>query len=650
MKVKHVVCVLLVILFLSTAAFAAGPMSDGKAQMTAQGIWGSSAGVYKAWKPGDTAQWTFQIGYRDTCGFILMASSTKSWDAAFAALPANKTPGCQVIPVPVTSTGILPAPLLVSCNFIACGLRAPYTGDTNGNAIVSLHFKKHSDSIWLDALTPPIDRRTLVGNPQVSNAANMNQARGSIVGLTADTPYDFQVIWTDPDGLAGTGIVTATAATATYNPPAPGRQFYLDAGAISEGIGTSADPFKTEEYAELQTSPGDTINCQGTFPPMVLRAAGTEIAYRVLRSYGAGCRIAPSSTAMAILANYWRVIGIDIGDTTASAVGFGDGVHHVYFEDSHLGNVATEAVGQSYWAGFVLPNNHHIYLLRNSVLCNSDTRVDGPYVDGIYFGKIHDVVFQADSIIGSCWDAIGNGTNNSIDNAENVDIDSMKIRWNRDDPAELDGGSINVRFSNGDVETAGGPTSSEPGTAISATPANVGPVYIFRSHFRLTGQASYGLKTGIAGSWLFWIHDSIDTAGAPGGGHECFSGTFFGTFLNSICQASGNVFYNNSDAGGTSIRDYILGWITNGAYYADHWNGANVVYETLVAFQTATGQQLHGKYGDPQFIDTGLRIAATSPAVDAGVYIPNFNGPYSAWPIIGVAPDMGWYEVGSVQP
>jgi hypothetical protein len=75
----------------------------------------------------------------------------------------------------------------------------------------------------------------------------------------------------------------------------------------------------------------------------------------------------------------------------------------------------------------------------------------------------------------------------------------------------------------------------------------------------------------------------------------------------------------------------------------------DLIYTTLLIFQNVTGQELHAISSDSQFVDPNngvFILQATSPCVDGGVVIPNFNDANSLWPFVGTAPDMGAFEYG----
>jgi hypothetical protein len=92
----------------------------------------------------------------------------------------------------------------------------------------------------------------------------------------------------------------------------------------------------------------------------------------------------------------------------------------------------------------------------------------------------------------------------------------------------------------------------------------------------------------------------------------------------------------------TSVFDYNLGVVTSGASYAYLFN--NTTYQTFADFQAGTGQESHSLNVDPRFWDASLHIGATSPAIDRGGMLPNFNTLDSAWPYSGSAPDIGAFE------
>src|SRR5439155_20009562 len=79
--------------------------------------------------------------------------------------------------------------------FECISVRASFSGDTDGDASATIKFRKTGTTSWKDAYPPVVDRRTTVNVQGTSrdNSANVNQARGSIVGLSPNTSYDVLV-------------------------------------------------------------------------------------------------------------------------------------------------------------------------------------------------------------------------------------------------------------------------------------------------------------------------------------------------------------------------------------------------------------------------------------------------------------------------
>jgi hypothetical protein len=111
--------------------------------------------------------------------------------------------------------------------------------------------------------------------------------------------------------------------------------------------------------------------------------------------------------------------------------------------------------------------------------------------------------------------------------------------------------------------------------------------------------------------------------------------------MNNIIKTKGSAIYYSPP---TSVYDYNF-YSTPNYYLVYNWNLASICYLTLQEFQSNANEELHGKTGDPVFIDSQLHIASSSPAVNFGGIIANFNDANSAWPYSGSAPDMGAYEL-----
>src|SRR5438105_2592297 len=134
---------------------------------------------------------------------------------------------------------VSPGALNLKSTFDNIGVRAPFSGDVNQNATVSVRFKRSSEATWHAAFPPIVDRRASISGHTNPYA---NEARVSIVGLQSGTAYNVELTWSDPDG--GGGVVTGnistlptTAATAT--------ELWVDAAAPGGGNGSQSSPFNT---------------------------------------------------------------------------------------------------------------------------------------------------------------------------------------------------------------------------------------------------------------------------------------------------------------------------------------------------------------------------------------------------------------------
>src|SRR5439155_26352393 len=177
---------------------------------------------------------------------------------------------------------------------------------------------------------------------------NVNQARGSMVGLSPNTSYDVLVTWSEPDGVSGTAAITSTVSTLTYNPPVSGATKYVDASVTSEGSGTASSPCKTLAFAVANATAGDTIVVkQGTYAPLTISRSGSSGAYFVLTTVGVGTvTISGGSSVvngLAVNANYWVIRGFNVAKCDDAGIAINSGAHDVYIENCTM----TDAVSST---------------------------------------------------------------------------------------------------------------------------------------------------------------------------------------------------------------------------------------------------------------------------------------------------------------
>lgn len=538
------------------------------------------------------------------------------------------------------SPSLTPEGLNLSSTFEAISVRAKFSGDSDADSTATIRFRQAGELVWHEAYPPVIDRRTDVNG--VDNTLYAFEARGSIVGLTSNTAYEVAVTWADPDGIEGSDPIIGVVSTLNYEPPTNGTIRWVDGATVSEGNGTPDLPFRTITNAIQHSYPGDTIMVRaGTYAPFTISKSGTPSAYFVLRA-NPGDTVAIQGGAAAncitINADYWRIIGFQFEPSVQSSIVVASARHHIYVEENVSQDVGTGNIWGS--GGVSLGSwNNHIYILRNrfSRTTQGTDNVDGVFIKG---AGSHTLIIADNSFSGNFWDGIGNGVNSRGGTMENSDFVRNTFTDWQDDSIEMDGGSVNLRvWGNTAVSNIAYSALSEGGTIQ-------GPSYVFRNVFVNSRPDGTGIKQGHNGvGYSFFFHNVIETAGA--GANEAV-GQAGGrpwsenhVFRNNIIKASGNVYYRE---GRSNSYDYNLLFVTTGAYLADSWN-LGKIHETLQALQVETGQELHGVYADPAFANESKTIEATSPAVDVGAILPNFNSPDSAWPYSGSAPDIGVFEV-----
>ena len=244
---------------------------------------------------------------------------------------------------------VIPGALTLLSTFNCISVRAKYTNDTNNNATASIRFRTTAGpGAWNNAYTPIVDRRAIVATAigDFDNTPFQFEARGSIVGLTQNTSYDVEVTWADADGVDGTNPVTGTVSTLNRTPPTGGSTFYVDGDAAGEGVGSSADPFKTLTNAITNTVAGDTIlvrDSAAAYAALTISVSGTASAFRVLQNdVGHTPHIATGAADCVIVnGNYWKIAGFIFDPSVESSVHIGTDQHHIFIQSCTTNDIGT---------------------------------------------------------------------------------------------------------------------------------------------------------------------------------------------------------------------------------------------------------------------------------------------------------------------
>jgi len=266
--------------------------------------------------------------------------------------------------------------------------------------------------------------------------------------------------------------------------------------------------------------------------------------------------------------------------------------------------------------------------------------------------------------------------NSPLEYGINRDFDMMynTIRNTGDDAFEPDGGGVNMRMHRNSIRNCF--------VAISLAPVERGPVYCTyndMTYYFLMFKLNVGGCTSLGPAYVYHNSGYTLVQGRAYGG-VCISFPGRGSiplankvFMNNVMVGKdmgvrsgrpGCVFDYNC-YGDTGERRLSFTWdvFEDGAYRE------SLFMETLEEFRAKTGQEEHGIYADPGFVDTtgmgavpwrrysaarfsenpqaedmsqgDMHLLPTSPCIDAGAVIRGINEDFE-----GAAPDMGAYEFG----
>ncbi len=239
------------------------------------------------------------------------------------------------------------------------------------------------------------------------------------------------------------------------------------------------------------------------------------------------------------------------------------------------------------------------------------------------------------------------------DYSASIDVYNNYVFGSGDNSIEADGSYFNGRFFRNAFLTDNSPsTQSTPG----------GPFYFIRNLF--TGYKSTGGTFKLPSS-IFAFHNVFPT------------NQVYGNFGQSETRWYNNLFILNKEiVRERDLPTFMIKIYKEPDIFSDY-NGYHLVpgimmekpfiygddsYPTLEAFATATGLEEHSilvpgyselfrKVPEPEegmeirLEDVDFRLKPGSPAIDAGVAIPNITGSYN-----GSAPDLGAIEFGDETP
>jgi hypothetical protein len=575
----------------------------------------------------------------------------------------------SVASAPATGNVTTVGGITLTATFKSISIYSGYTGDDNDNSQATVEYKEKTATVWKQAHPLYIDRGVWIRS---ENRYTNRQGKGSIVMLNQNTEYDVRVTYTDSDGVNGTNPVTASIKTRDESSPiGTGNNYYVATSGNDNNPGTDALPFRTIQKAVSLLQAGDTVYIKaGTYTETISiygpgSPSGTASNYITVRNYGndeviidGGCSLANNinlggSRGYAHGGNYIRISGLTLKNANAAAVSLDD-IPGIWIENNQIIDFnCADLLGQQYGAvgawdttDLVIRNN---IISRNVGVPVTTCNVVPPANDAIWiknngYGRGGGHIIYNNKISGNNRDGVGGEPEGPSYGSlyKDTDIYNNEVTGCADDGIQTDSGGINIRVWNNTIRNC-------QCSGFSLSPASEGPLYIFRnviSGLLVNGGIS-GYKEGSAGNGRAYLyHNSayVWNSDVYGGGARETNMVY----KNNIISA-GRYAYE-SPSWPPYDFDYNVLYETDPGRFI-YW--MSISYGTLSSFQTATGQDLNSINADPLFIDQvngNLRLQSSSPAIDKGVVIANFNDADSVWPYRGAAPDIGYFEYDSGAP
>ncbi|TAL69717.1 MAG: T9SS type A sorting domain-containing protein [Bacteroidetes bacterium] len=519
-----------------------------------------------------------------------------------------------------------------------------------------------------------------------------NHLATSLFKLDLNTTYDLRITLIDPDGVSGTNPYFSTVTTKP--------EFSIPTHLRVVNVANQSEL----DAAIVNLQPGDEVRlAAGTYTNgiHVFNVSGTQTNPIVFTSQNNSKPLIQGTNNGAIQiehGSYFIFNNLEVHNESGYGVYF-RGCHNMiitncYIHDSRSGDYTTnisvlhgEEANPPLTGNFLIMNNvisdeTHTEVDENQGPGESHINTPGQSYFGIYFrynpGPFitirNNVIYGVVDGIHPCadegdppvmgpddLDVLNSWVDREIDIYDNVIYDC------KDDDLELDGHMVNGRvFRNrlGKCENT-----------ISVAPIYPGPVFVVRNYMSGFHQGCIKQNTGVEGisRGIIFYHNTIwekprsipphcDSEHCLYRGQDAMQQNF--VYKNNIFYARGRVYngdmysagfhrydtfdynLNYSTKEAESANPYIYKWVS---YESDSLNNSR--YETMDAFRIATGQELHGYWGDPKLSTTqfgnypaGMSLYTFttqegSAGIDRGVFINGINEDF-----LGNAPDIGAYE------
>jgi hypothetical protein len=512
-----------------------------------------------------------------------------------------------------------------------------YWKATNGSTAREclVRYKPSASSEWVQGHSFKFDDRSTSTADMPTTAARQNEYRGSIVGLTAGTEYDFELYVGDHGEKQS---ITATTWSEVASLPV-GVTVTVGAGSSSSTYsittGGTASAYRVYDFT------GHTIDVNKAASYCIDIA--TTARYIIVKNatlLGAtlhGITIRTTTDSAGVDDPLVVITGCDISDWGSQ-------------EPTNLpfGRNCDSAIGtpnsSTHFTERVIIDNCYLhdptYDSNSWVEPSLGTHPEGPQAVTIY-RPTQQIVIRYCTIQSDEDHKLNDGFGSPANNfsftgfpCKDSDIHNNYFRNIWDDSIESEGGNCNVRIWEN--------FSDLSFNHIASASTSLGPLYVWRNiGFRTQDRVStnYALGTGNknrrtlsggttwGGGWCFWYHNTFYRAGTAALPEGCHSAMVSDDYRNTV--AKNNILGNWSRA------------VANGTNTSNEFD-YNVYSGTL---QVPPGQMANGINGqatyDAVHASGPYTLTTSSNGYQDGVEIKNFTQTFS-----GAAPDIGAIERG----
>jgi uncharacterized protein YjdB len=610
---------------------------------------------------GKTQQFTATGNFSDGSSQDLSASATwKSSNATDATVSSTGlATGVAAGSVTVTAAqnGITSNPAVLAVTAVAATLQSisltPATASVSVSSTQQFTATGHFSDNSTQTLTTGLTWASSSADATVSST-------GLATGVTAGSA--------NITATSGSVESSAAALTVTASSPVTANAFYVATTGSDSNPGTLTSPWKTIQHAASTVQAGDTVYIRGgTYTESVsIGVSGSATAGPVtFQSYPGeqaiidGTGLTPSTSDVQGLINivsrsFVTINGLEIQNyqtSNANAVpagiwitGSGSNiqilnniVHDIVTTSEANGNafgIAVYGSGSTATTSLdsVTLSGNQVYNLRTGE--SESVNVDGNVTN---FVISHNVIHDNDNIGIDAIGFEGVSSNSAVDFARNGEISdntvyNISAKNNAGEGNDYDANGIYVDggsqivierniIHNVDIGIEMASEHSGHNTTFVTTRDNV--VYAANS----VGISIGGYANNVGGTDSCTIVNNTlfenDTKNTGSGEFQIQFHATNNVFENNIVYSTSQGLLINSYTNSTpdpAMTDFNIYFSAGGAGSADFlWIGSD--HSGLAAYQSASGNDAHSQYVDPQFLSLttpDLQVSATSPAIGTG--------------------------------